>query len=157
VSYCTILHQQQNYDATSLAALVPDGPARQTERPTLGVKVAMGSRPVVVREGQMPRTHRPLILFGALWIYALTFGFVALAGIRLLILFMDVSRFRTVVELAIMVAAALAGTYLYVPALKITRRFWQTGDEDPTTTQDQPVLPYHLALRVRGAERGLGR
>lgn len=78
----------------------------------------------------MPRTHRPAILFGALWIYALTFGFLALAGIRVLALFMDVSRFRTVMEVAIMAAATLAGTYLSVPALKATRRFWRTRDED---------------------------
>jgi predicted membrane protein len=62
--------------------------------------------------------------------YALTFGFLALAGIRVLALFMDVSRFRTVMELAIMAAATLAGTYLSVPALKTIRRFWQTRDED---------------------------
>lgn len=92
--------------------------------------MAMGSRPAIVREGQIPRTHLPIILFGALWMYALTFGFLALAGIRVLALFMDVSRFRTVMELAIMAAATLAGTYLSVPALKTTRRFWQTRDED---------------------------
>lgn len=85
----------------------------------------MDSRPAIVREGQMLCTHRSAILFGALWIYALAFGFLALAGIRVLAPFMDESRFRTFMELAIMAAAALAGTYLSVPALKITRWFWQ--------------------------------
>jgi hypothetical protein len=78
----------------------------------------------------MPRTHRPIILFGALWIYALTFGFLALVGIHVLALFIDPSRLRTVMELAIIAAATLAGTYLSVPALNTTRRFWLTRDED---------------------------
>lgn len=102
----------------------------------------------------MTRTHRSIILFGALWIYALAFGFLALAGIRMLDLFIDVSTLRTAMELAIMAAAALAGTYLSVPALKITRRFWRTRDEDRTTIQDRPASPYHRTPRVRDGERG---
>jgi predicted membrane protein len=77
----------------------------------------------------MPRTHGPIILFGALWIYALTFGFLALAGVHVLALFMDASRFRTVIEVAIMSAATFTGTYLSVPALNATRRFWLIRDE----------------------------
>lgn len=75
-------------------------------------------------EAWVLRARRPIVVVAALWAYALTFGLLALAGIQLLDLLVGASGLRTVMEVAIMAAAALAGTWLSVPALRISRRFW---------------------------------
>ena len=112
----------------------------------------MGSRPEAVPPGRMPHPRRSAVLVAALWMYALAFGFLALLGTRLLAQFMGASGLRTGMELAIMAAAALVGAYLFAPATRLTRRFWQRA-EDPTVTEPRGALPYQLALWPRDADR----
>ncbi len=65
---------------------------------------------------------RPAVHVVALWAYASVFALVALASTELVALSMDASGLRSAVPVGIMVAAALLGTYLSVPALEGARR-----------------------------------
>jgi hypothetical protein len=91
--------------------------------------VAMHPHRVNEPEHQAPRTHRSIVLFAALWVYALAFGLLALQGIRVLSLVIDVSKFRTAAELSVMAAAAAAGTYLSVPVMRLAGRVLRARDD----------------------------